>query len=623
MVNTPPTVPQGTVTGRFLLTYADGSDVGSVVDWAAAKGTVLFTPSAAYLKHTPTGTTFLPATVECQLDSEGYLVGPDSQRGVKLLSSAYNEDIQPTDWTWRVDFRLTDQSDIATRGISSFSFTLPEGSIDLTTVAPVPDSGGVFYLVGPTGPIGPEGPSAYEIAVENGFTGTESEWVASLTGPQGPQGIQGVPGSSTGDSAYTVAVQNGFIGTEAEWLASLVGEQGPAGADGADGTNGTNGLDGATGPQGPAGATGATGPTGPTGATGATGAQGVAGLSRGDYTNFFLNGSFKIWQRGNSVLVSSGSSAYTADRWRVTSDTNWSSPAASAITASLNSTGSGLKTSGTGASNISYRLSASQVEDMLAEYAATPEFYEGTANPITLNMDVYDADDVRLAIDQIYISVRYIQDDLVNGTDQRDNWATGTIMGTQYHVLTENEGLFDNETYRWLRVNILDFGDPAYWGNGLEISVGRRAAVASGTQPTVNTLYNNARLNFVPGDVAYTSKYLNEQFELDACKHYFMRMKNTASAVGYFPAFQTSTTSSTAILVLPQTMRKVPAVTSSSIQMSDGTTALAVSGVAVKAGSTAQNLHLTITHASGGAAFRPGYIRSSGTTGYIDFNAEL
>ncbi|RIH58556.1 hypothetical protein D3C59_34240 [Streptomyces sp. SHP22-7] len=38
---------------------------------------------------------------------------------------------------------------------------------------------------GPTGPAGAEGDSAYEVAVTNGFTGTETEWLASLVGPQG------------------------------------------------------------------------------------------------------------------------------------------------------------------------------------------------------------------------------------------------------------------------------------------------------------------------------------------------------------------------------------------------------------------------------------------------------
>lgn len=41
---------------------------------------------------------------------------------------------------------------------------------------------------------------------------------------------------ATGKSAYEVAVANGFVGTESQWLLSL---------EGTDGTNGTNGADGA------------------------------------------------------------------------------------------------------------------------------------------------------------------------------------------------------------------------------------------------------------------------------------------------------------------------------------------------------------------------------------------
>ena len=51
---------------------------------------------------------------------------------------------------------------------------------------------------------GDPGKSAYEIAVEHGYVGTEEEWLASLhgatgaQGPQGPQGPQGEPGVSGG-----------------------------------------------------------------------------------------------------------------------------------------------------------------------------------------------------------------------------------------------------------------------------------------------------------------------------------------------------------------------------------------------------------------------------------------
>lgn len=59
------------------------------------------------------------------------------------------------------------------------------------------------------------------------------------TGAKGDKGDKG----DTGLSAYQIAVQDGFKGTEAQWLASLKGATGPKGDTGA------------VGPQGPAGST--------------------------------------------------------------------------------------------------------------------------------------------------------------------------------------------------------------------------------------------------------------------------------------------------------------------------------------------------------------------------------
>jgi hypothetical protein len=67
--------------------------------------------------------------------------------------------------------------------------------------------------------------STYAIAVENGFEGTEAEWLESLKGEPGQPGTKGEPGAS----AYEIAVNNGYSGTEAEWLASLKGEKGDNG----------------------------------------------------------------------------------------------------------------------------------------------------------------------------------------------------------------------------------------------------------------------------------------------------------------------------------------------------------------------------------------------------------
>lgn len=97
-----------------------------------------------------------------------------------------------------------------------------------------------------------DGKSAFEIAVEHGFVGTETEWLESLRGTDGKDGLPGKDGAdglprrdgtngkngvdgkngtdgisgSDGKSAYIIAVEHGFSGTENEWLQSLKGKDG-------------------------------------------------------------------------------------------------------------------------------------------------------------------------------------------------------------------------------------------------------------------------------------------------------------------------------------------------------------------------------------------------------------
>jgi hypothetical protein len=77
-----------------------------------------------------------------------------------------------------------------------------------------------------------------------------------------------------GKSAYEIAVANGFDGTEQNWLDSLKGEQGPQGPQGATGPKGETGLQGPQGETGPKGDTGEKGETGVQGPKGDAGADG-------------------------------------------------------------------------------------------------------------------------------------------------------------------------------------------------------------------------------------------------------------------------------------------------------------------------------------------------------------
>lgn len=100
-------------------------------------------------------------------------------------------------------------------------------------------------------------------------------------------------GTFDGQSAYALAVQLGFTGSEADWIASLKGAKGDKGATGPQGPKGATGATGPQGTQGPTGATGARG------ATGATGPQGPAGASAvytsGTYYVRYTDGTQICW----------------------------------------------------------------------------------------------------------------------------------------------------------------------------------------------------------------------------------------------------------------------------------------------------------------------------------------
>lgn len=102
--------------------------------------------------------------------------------------------------------------------------------------------------------------------------------VLERTGIQGEQGIQGIPGDkgdkgdtgSQGNSAYQVAVSNGYVGSEADWILSLRGPKGDQGVKGDQGIQGTQGLKGDTGLKGDKGDQGIQGIQGLKGDTGPT-----------------------------------------------------------------------------------------------------------------------------------------------------------------------------------------------------------------------------------------------------------------------------------------------------------------------------------------------------------------
>ena len=134
------------------------------------------------------------------------------------------------------------------------------------------------------------GRSAYEVAVANGFSGTQVEWLASLKGKdgaQGGQGIQGIQGPAGKDfeikkTYASVAAMNTAAGTglsDGDFVLIATADTNNADnskmytwdgskyvyLDDLSGAQGIKGEQGIQGIQGPKGDTGATGPVGPAG----------------------------------------------------------------------------------------------------------------------------------------------------------------------------------------------------------------------------------------------------------------------------------------------------------------------------------------------------------------------
>lgn len=140
----------------------------------------------------------------------------------------------------------------------------------------------------------------YEIAVDNGFEGTEAEWLETLKGeigpqgPIGPQGLQGEQGPIGPQGPRGEKGEQGEVGPQGEQgPAGPQGEQGPQGEigpmgpqgeigpKGDKGEKGDKGDKGETGPQGPKGDQGEIGPMGPQGEIGPQGPKGEKG-DKGD-----------------------------------------------------------------------------------------------------------------------------------------------------------------------------------------------------------------------------------------------------------------------------------------------------------------------------------------------------
>ena len=155
-------------------------------------------------------------------------------------------------------------------GKDGFSPKVKTEQMESGVVITIVDADGETSATLHNGANGEKGSSAYQIAVEQGYQGSESDWLSSLKGDKGEKGNTGAKGNpgqdgADGKSAYAIAVEHGYEDSEDKWLLSLKGEKGDAGERGEKGEKGDpgdRGLQGVPGEKGEKGDAGVAGKDG-------------------------------------------------------------------------------------------------------------------------------------------------------------------------------------------------------------------------------------------------------------------------------------------------------------------------------------------------------------------------
>ena len=241
--------------------------------------------------------------------------GTDGTDGLTAYEIAQNAGFSGTEAEWLTSLNGVD----GINGVDGTGFT--GGSYDSNTgVITFTSDDGLGFTTndlrgtdGTNGTNGVDGDSAYQIAVNNGFVGTEQEWLTSLEGTDGINGSDGqsativVESTTTGEPGTNATVVNAGTSLAASLRFTI-----PRGATGAQGIQGEQGIQGPQGEQGIQGIQGIQGPAGNDGNTILYGA--VDPTTEGNDGDFYINTSTNFlfgpkattWPAGVSLVGPQG-----------------------------------------------------------------------------------------------------------------------------------------------------------------------------------------------------------------------------------------------------------------------------------------------------------------------------
>jgi hypothetical protein len=324
--------------------------------------------------------------------------------------------------------------------------------------------------------------------------------------------------------------------------------------------------------------------------------------------NPVINSSFQVWQRGTSVSVAASTTAYTSDRWMLSTGATQASTVSRQVT---NDT--------TNLPNIQYcaRVQRNSGQTGTAALQLAQSFESINSIPfagktVTISFYARKGADFSAASSQMGLIVY-----TGTGTDQN-------ILVSGYTGSAQPINQSPTLTTTWQRFSY----SATLATTATEIAI-NAYFVPVGTAST-NDYFEITGVQLEVGSVAtpFKTQGVTLAGELAACQRYYVRFNdptNTRGNIG--SAIRYSSTNALALVYLPVTMRVAPtAVESASLEVSDvEATNIAITAVTL-ASTYASNktLGLDLTAASGFVANRPYFLRQANTTaGYLGVIAEL
>jgi hypothetical protein len=330
-------------------------------------------------------------------------------------------------------------------------------------------------------------------------------------------------------------------------------------------------------------------------------ANGGTGTATGGnlWRNKIINGAMNVWQRATTYALTTTSTYGSADRWSFYQPTS-AAGIANRVASGLTGFQYDLKLGRTASSALTNNIYSVQALETansidmagqsvtLSFYAKAGANYSGASN--AFNFQVYSG----------------------TGTDQ-----SAATLGSWTGVTNVSSGVATLTT-SYQRFTVTGSVGSTATQIGIQLFY-----TPTGTAGADDNVYITG-VQLEKGSTATSFEYRPYGTELQLCQRYCIKYGGDGTNDYIGVGFAQSTTSAPINSFFPVTMRAVPSLTGSTLNLADGVASIAVTTVTAVGNQTStKNGFLVAAVASGLTAFRPYYLQANSLSGYVLWSAEL